>query len=76
MTTKAGMHDSTSDTRLRAAVDRVRGEFDWRSWYAFWHAVINRQRPDEVARQLGSSAGAVRKAKAKVLRRIRDEPKY
>jgi RNA polymerase sigma-70 factor, ECF subfamily len=58
---------------LRAAVELIRGEFEARTWQAFWLTAVEAKSPAEVAGDLGMSAGAVRVAKSRVLKRLRDE---
>jgi RNA polymerase sigma-70 factor (ECF subfamily) len=55
------------------AVNLVRGEFEERTWNAFWRVVIEDQSPTEVAEEMGITANAVRQAKSRVLRRLREE---
>ncbi|KKK97867.1 hypothetical protein LCGC14_2648470 [marine sediment metagenome] len=55
------------------ALRLVRCEFEDRTWQAFWRTVVDRISTAVVADQLGMSPGAVRVAKSRVLRRIRDE---
>ena len=58
-----------------AALDRViadiRPDFNEKSWAAFWRAIQGSPSP-EVAKELGMSANAVRSAKSRILRRIRE----
>ena len=69
--------DSSADHEdaglLRAAVDLIRGEFEARTWQAFWLTAVEARSPAEVAAELGMSAGAVRVAKSRVLKRLREE---
>jgi RNA polymerase sigma-70 factor (ECF subfamily) len=58
---------------LRAAVDLIRGEFEARTWQAFWLTAVDGRAPGEVAAELGMTAGAVRVAKSRVLKRLREE---
>jgi RNA polymerase sigma-70 factor, ECF subfamily len=58
---------------LRAAVELIRGEFEARTWQAFWLTAVEAKSPAEVAGDLGMSPGAVRVAKSRVLKRLRDE---
>ena len=63
-----------SDSSLsRRALDLVRAEFENRTWEAFWRTAVDRQRPVDVADDLGMSLNAVYKAKSRVLRRLRRE---
>jgi RNA polymerase sigma-70 factor (ECF subfamily) len=55
------------------AAERVRGEFEGRTWKAFWGTAVDGESPAEVARRLGMSAGAVYVAKSRVLARLREE---
>lgn len=55
------------------ALELVRCEFEDRTWQAFWRSAVDGQAPDLVASQLGMSAAAVRKAKSRVLHRLRQE---
>lgn len=57
----------------RRAVDLIRGEFEDRTFQAFWQAGVENQPTDLVAAQLGMSGVAVRIAKSRVLARLRQE---
>ena len=70
--------DGSSERRAdRGVVGRalklIRSEFEERTWRAFWLTAVEDRVPKEVAIELGMSAGAVRVAKSRVLRRIREE---
>jgi RNA polymerase sigma-70 factor, ECF subfamily len=54
-------------------LDFVRAEFEERTWKAFWLVVVDNRPSAEISRQLGMTVGAVRQAKYKVLRRLRQE---
>jgi RNA polymerase sigma-70 factor (ECF subfamily) len=58
---------------LRGVVDLIRGEFEGHTWQAFWLTAVEGRSPGEVALDLGMTAGAVRVAKSRVLRRLREE---
>ena len=58
--------------RLRA-LELVRAEFEPRSWGAFWRVEIDKQTAKDVAEELGMTPAAVRMAKSRVLRRVREE---
>jgi RNA polymerase sigma-70 factor (ECF subfamily) len=66
-----------SEEALRAlyqrALELVRGEFEARTWEAFWRAAVAGQSPAVIAADLGVSPAAVRKAKSRVLHRLRQE---
>ncbi len=57
----------------RRALDLVRGEFEDRSWQMFWQTAIEGRPPGDVGTDLGVSAAAVRQAKSRVLRRLKEE---
>ena len=57
----------------RRALDLVRAEFEERSWQMFWQTAIEGRAPADVAADLGVSAAAVRQAKSRVLRRLKEE---
>ena len=57
----------------RRALDLVRDEFEIRTWDMFWQTVIDNRSSAAVAQALGVTAGAVRQAKSRVLRRLREE---
>jgi RNA polymerase sigma-70 factor (ECF subfamily) len=55
------------------ALELVRGEFEDRTWQMFWLTVIDDRAPADVAAQFGVTPVAVRKAKSRVLHRLRKE---
>jgi RNA polymerase sigma-70 factor (ECF subfamily) len=55
------------------AVELVRGEFEQRTWQAFWRTGVEEQTAAAVAVELGMTEVAVRKAKSRVLHRLREE---
>jgi RNA polymerase sigma-70 factor (ECF subfamily) len=57
----------------RRAVEQVRGEFEEKTWQMFWRAVIEGVSPVALAQELGVSPAAVRQAKSRVLRRLKEE---
>ena len=58
---------------VHRALVQLRGEFEPTSWQAFWHTAVDHQPSKEVAAELGLSANAVRMAKSRVVRRLREE---
>jgi RNA polymerase sigma-70 factor (ECF subfamily) len=56
-----------------AALALIRSEFEPRTWQAFWLTAVEGRPPDEVSSELKMSPGAVRVAKSRVLRRLREE---
>jgi RNA polymerase sigma-70 factor (ECF subfamily) len=57
----------------RRALELVRVQFEEQTWTAFWKVAIENRSPAEVAAELGLTQNAVRKAKSRILRRIKDE---
>lgn len=71
----SGMSGESAALRsmLQRALDRVRGDFSEQTWDAFSQTVFAGRTSFEVAAELGTTPNAVRKAKARVLRRLREE---
>jgi RNA polymerase sigma-70 factor, ECF subfamily len=69
--------DSTDETAerllLSRGLDLIRGEFEDRTWKAFRATTVEGRDTKEVALELQMSPGAVRVAKSRVLRRLREE---
>ena len=69
--------DPTSDAAetevLHRALSQIRGEFEPRTWEAFWQTAVNGRPAADVASELGMTAGAVRVAKSRVLHRLRTD---
>jgi RNA polymerase sigma-70 factor (ECF subfamily) len=57
----------------RRALEFIQGEFEGRTWQMFWRSVIENVSTAAVAAELGVSAAAVRQARSRVLRRLREE---
>jgi RNA polymerase sigma-70 factor (ECF subfamily) len=55
------------------ALELIRGDFEERTWQAFWRTAVDGRAPRDVADELGMSAGGVRVAKSRVLHRLREE---
>ncbi|MCH8241547.1 MAG: sigma-70 family RNA polymerase sigma factor [Planctomycetes bacterium] len=55
------------------ALELIGDEFEERTWQAFWRVNIDGEQPAQVAGDLGMTANAVYKAKARVFRRLREE---
>jgi RNA polymerase sigma-70 factor (ECF subfamily) len=55
------------------ALSRIRAEFQERTWLAFWGVVVEGRAARDAGEELGMSPGAVRVAKARVLKRLREE---
>jgi RNA polymerase sigma-70 factor (ECF subfamily) len=61
------------DGLRRRALELVRGEFEERTWQAFWLTVVDGRSPVVIAGEMGVSPAAVRMAKSRVLRRLKQE---
>jgi RNA polymerase sigma-70 factor (ECF subfamily) len=57
----------------RRALEQARGDYEGRTWEAFWQTAIEGQSSAAVASQLGMTPAAVRQAKSRVLRRLKQE---
>jgi RNA polymerase sigma-70 factor (ECF subfamily) len=57
----------------RRAVEQVRGEFEERTWQAFWLTTIEGRLPAALVDVLGMTPAAIRQAKSRVLRRLKQE---
>jgi RNA polymerase sigma-70 factor (ECF subfamily) len=58
---------------VNQTLDLIRPEFEDRTWQAFWRATAEGQQSGAVAEALEMTPGAVRQAKSRVLRRLREE---
>ncbi len=58
---------------VHRGVELIRAEFDERTWQAFWLTAIESHSGSEAAQLLGMTPGAVRQAKYKVVRRLRQQ---
>jgi RNA polymerase sigma-70 factor (ECF subfamily) len=61
------------DQLYRRAFDLIRGEIEERSVQMFWLTVIEGRSSAAVAEEMGVSANAVRQARSRVLRRLKQE---
>jgi RNA polymerase sigma-70 factor, ECF subfamily len=64
---------SDNDLLTRTALELIRAEFEERTWRAFWRTTIDERPSPEVAAELGMTKHAVRQAKCRVVRRVREE---
>jgi RNA polymerase sigma-70 factor (ECF subfamily) len=55
------------------ALNLVRHDFEQQTWTAFWQTAVEGRSVQDVAADLAMSPGAVRVAKCRVLRRLREE---
>jgi RNA polymerase sigma-70 factor (ECF subfamily) len=65
--------DTEISDLYRRAVEQVRGEFETRTWQMFWRTVIDGRSTAAVAEELTVTPAAVRQAKSRVLRRLKQE---
>jgi RNA polymerase sigma-70 factor, ECF subfamily len=68
-----GAPDAAERGLFFRALELVRGDFEERTWQAFWRTAVEDRAPRDVAAELGMSPGAVRVAKSRVLHRLREE---
>jgi RNA polymerase sigma-70 factor (ECF subfamily) len=64
--------DGSGDV-LRRTLDIIAADFEPRTWRAFWMAAVEAQSAQTIADALHMSLDAVYQAKARVLRRLREE---
>jgi RNA polymerase sigma-70 factor (ECF subfamily) len=54
-------------------LEQLRGDFEERTWQAFCRTVLDGHSPASLTSELGMTAPAIRQAKARVLRRLKEE---
>jgi RNA polymerase sigma-70 factor (ECF subfamily) len=54
-------------------LDQVRCQFEERTWQAFWKTAVEGHTPSALAGRLGMTPAAIRQAKSRVLRRLKQE---
>jgi RNA polymerase sigma-70 factor (ECF subfamily) len=69
----AGSEASERCSIVRRACLAIQGEFAPRIWQAFWRSVVDQQPSDQIADELQMTRHAVRQARYRVLRRLREE---
>ncbi len=57
----------------RRAVEQVRAEFEPQTWQAFWLTAVEGRSPPSMEQETGMTAAAIRQAKSRVLRRLKQE---
>jgi RNA polymerase sigma-70 factor (ECF subfamily) len=57
----------------RRALDLLRPEFEERTWEAFYRTVVDGRSPAALTAELGMTAPAIRQAKSRILRRLKEE---
>jgi RNA polymerase sigma-70 factor (ECF subfamily) len=60
------------DGLRRRALELVRSEFEERTWRAFWMTVVESRAPADIAAEMGVTPTAIRMAKSRVLRRLKE----
>jgi RNA polymerase sigma-70 factor (ECF subfamily) len=60
------------DGLRRRALELVRSEFEERTWRAFWMTVVEGRAPADIATEMGVTPTAIRMAKSRVLRRLKE----
>src|SRR5262249_38045346 len=65
--------DEQQETRYlyHQAVQIVRGEFSEQAWQMFWRVAVDGNTATAVAEEMGTTSAAVRQAKSRVLRRLK-----
>lgn len=58
---------------FQRGLEMIRGEFEPRTWQAFWLTTVEGRPTKDVAAELSMTSGAVRVAKSRVLHRLRAE---
>jgi RNA polymerase sigma-70 factor (ECF subfamily) len=58
---------------VRRALGLLRSEFEQRTWTAFWAVTVDGRSTADVALDLSMSPAAVRMAKSRIMRRLREE---
>jgi RNA polymerase sigma-70 factor (ECF subfamily) len=65
--------DSSKAKLTQRALRFVQSQFEERTWIAFWRSAVDGHETQAIADDLGMTRKAVRQAKYRVLRRLRDE---
>jgi RNA polymerase sigma-70 factor (ECF subfamily) len=65
-------HSEVSQLYYRA-LEQLRGDFEERTWQAFCRTVLDGRSPATLTQELGMTDIAIRQAKARVLRRLKEE---
>jgi RNA polymerase sigma-70 factor (ECF subfamily) len=60
------------DGLRRRALELVRSEFEESTWRAFWMTVVEGRAPADIASEMGVTPTAIRMAKSRVLRRLKE----
>ncbi len=65
--------EEAENALLHRALETIRGEFEPRTWDAFWQTAVEGRAAIDVAADLSMTTGAVRVAKSRVLHRLRSD---
>lgn len=57
---------------LMRAAELIRGDFEERTWQAFWLSTVENLPSDEISVRLNMTANAIRQARFRVLARLRE----
>jgi RNA polymerase sigma-70 factor (ECF subfamily) len=63
--------DGSGEVLMRAA-EMIRGDFEEKTWQAFWLSTVENRPPAEISTQLNMTVNAVRQARFRVLVRLRE----
>ncbi len=66
-------HDVERAELLSRALELVKGDFEETTWRAFWLATVEGRTTTAIATELDMQPNAIRQAKFRVIRRMRDE---
>ena len=61
------------DLAIQRALRLLQNEFEARTWQSFWRAAVDGLSTAEVAAEMGMTVSAVRMARSRILRRLREE---
>lgn len=70
---ESGEHTAEQGVVYRQALELLERDFEPTTWRAFWLVVVEDRSPADVAAELGLTTNAVYLAKARVLRKLREE---
>lgn len=73
LTAPAHGEDTEISRLYHRALEQVRCEFEPHTWQAFWLTVVEGRAPATLTAELGMSRAAIRQAKSRVLRRLKQE---
>jgi RNA polymerase sigma-70 factor (ECF subfamily) len=69
--------EPTGDLQMRSltarALNQVQGEFETRTWQAFWRSVVDGMTTEQVARELQLTPAVIRQSRCRILRRLRQQ---